>query len=45
MEELLEILEGIAPGEDFENCTTLIDDHILDSFVDFITCIRDRGYL
>ena len=25
MEELLEILEGIAPGEDF-------DDHILDSF-------------
>ena len=28
MEELLEILEGIAPGEDFENCTTLIDDHI-----------------
>ena len=32
MEELLEILEGIAPGEDFENCTTLIDDHILDSF-------------
>ena len=32
MEELLEILEGIAPGEDFENCTTLIDVHILDSF-------------
>ena len=28
----MEILEGIAPGEDFENCTTLIDDHILDSF-------------
>lgn len=32
MEELLEILEGIAPGIDFENCTTLIDDHILESF-------------
>lgn len=32
MEELLSILEEIAPGEDFENCTTLIDDHILDSF-------------
>ncbi|MGN0375031.1 MAG: acyl carrier protein [Butyrivibrio sp.] len=32
MEELLEILEEIAPGVDFENCTTLIDDHILDSF-------------
>ena len=23
MEELLEILEGIAPGEDFENCIPL----------------------
>ncbi len=32
MEKLLEILEEIAPGEDFMNCTTLIDDHILDSF-------------
>lgn len=32
MNELLEILEEIAPGVDFENCTTLIDDHILDSF-------------
>ncbi len=32
MDELLEILEDLAPGTDFENCTTLIDDHILDSF-------------
>lgn len=32
MEELLEILEEIQPGVDYENCTTLIDDHILDSF-------------
>ena len=32
MEQLLEILEEIAPGEDYEKCTTLIDDHILDSF-------------
>lgn len=32
MEKLLEILEEIAPGEDFLNCNTLIDDHILDSF-------------
>lgn len=32
MEELLEILEGIVPGIDFEKCTTLIDDHILESF-------------
>lgn len=32
MEELLEILEEIAPGVDYESCTTLVDDHILDSF-------------
>lgn len=32
MEKLLEILEEIVPGVDFENTTTLIDDHILDSF-------------
>lgn len=32
MEKLIEILEEIAPGVDYENCTTLIDDHILDSF-------------
>lgn len=32
MDELIEILEELLPGEDVENCTTLIDDHILDSF-------------
>lgn len=32
MEELLEILEEIEPDTDFATCTTLIDDHILDSF-------------
>lgn len=32
MEELLEILEEINPDVDYETCTTLIDDHILDSF-------------
>lgn len=32
LDRLMEILDEIAPGEDFENCTTLIDDHILDSF-------------
>lgn len=31
METLMEILEDIRPDVDFENCTTLIDDHILDS--------------
>lgn len=32
MEELIEILEEIQPGVDYSTCTTLIDDHILDSF-------------
>lgn len=32
MEELLNILEEIEPDVDYETCTTLIDDHILDSF-------------
>ena len=32
MERLLEILEEINPAIDFENCTTLIDDGLLDSF-------------
>ena len=31
MEKLIEILEGIEPGVDYENCTTLIDDNYLDS--------------
>lgn len=30
-ERLLEILEDIQPEVDFEACTTLIDDHYLDS--------------
>ncbi len=31
MEKLIEILEEIEDGVDYENCTTLIDDGILDS--------------
>ena len=31
METLLEILEELRPEVDFASCTTLIDDHILDS--------------
>ena len=31
MEELLEILNDLQPGVDFENETHLIDDHLLDS--------------
>ena len=32
MDELLEILQDIQPDADYENCTTLIDDGVLDSF-------------
>ena len=32
MAELIEILEDIQPDADYETCTTLIDDGILDSF-------------
>lgn len=32
MDELLEILEELIPGEDVANCTTFIDDKMLDSF-------------
>ncbi len=31
MEKLIEILEDIQPDVDYENCETLIDDHILSS--------------
>ena len=31
LERLVEILEDIQPAADYETCTTLIDDHILDS--------------
>ena len=43
MEELLEILGGLHPEVDFENCETLIDDKILDSFdiISLITEISD----
>ena len=38
METLLEILEELHPDVDFENCETLIDDKILDSF-DIVTLV------
>ncbi len=43
MEELIEILEGINPDADYENCDTLINDGILTSFevVMLVTQIED----
>ena len=40
MEELLAILQELQPDVDFETCTTLIDDKILDSF-DIVTIIAE----
>lgn len=40
MEDLLEILEELHPDVDFENCDTLIDSNILDSF-DIIALISE----
>lgn len=31
MEKLIEILEGLNPEVDYNTCTTLIDEHYLDS--------------
>lgn len=40
MEELLDILRELHPEVDFENCTTLVDGKILDSF-DIVTIISE----
>ena len=43
MEELLEILSDVKDDVDFENCTTLIDDAILNSFdiLQIISALND----
>ncbi len=40
MDELLEILEDLHPEVDFDTCTTLVDDKIIDSF-DIVTIISE----
>ena len=40
MEKLLEILSELHPEVDFDTCTTLIDDKILDSF-DIVTIVAE----
>lgn len=42
MDELLEILEGIKPGVDFENETALVDSGILDSLA-IIRLVNEIG--
>ena len=40
MEPLMEILKNLRPDVDFETCTTLVDDRIIDSF-DIVTIISE----
>jgi acyl carrier protein len=40
MDALLDILKELHPDVDFETCTTLIDDGIIDSF-DIVTLIAE----
>jgi len=40
MEQLLEILKSLHPEVNYENCNTLIDDNIIDSF-DIVTLIAE----
>ena len=40
MEQLIEILKELHPDVDYENCTTLITDKILDSF-DIVTLMSE----
>lgn len=40
MDIILEILSGLHPEVDFENCDTLVDDKIIDSF-DIVSIISD----
>jgi len=44
MEELIEILNDLHSDVDFDTCTTLIDDKILDSFdiVSIVSEVNDR---
>lgn len=44
MEELIGLLQDIKEDVDFENCETLIDDHILDSFdiLQIIAALNDN---
>lgn len=44
MEELLDILKGLHPDVDYENCTTLVDDRIIDSFdiISIVSEVDDR---
>ncbi len=40
MERLIEILEDIRPGTDYENCTDLVDGHFLSS-LDIIALVAE----
>ena len=43
MDEVIEVLQDIKDDVDYETCTTLIDDHIFDSFdiLQLISALND----
>ena len=47
MDKLIEILEDIKPGVDYETCDTLIDDGLLDSFaiLSIVSELQDEFYI
>lgn len=44
LEGLIEILQDVKEDVDYETCTTLIDDHVLDSFdiLSIISALNDE---
>ena len=44
LEEVIEILQDVEEDVDYENCTTLIDDRVLDSFdiLSIISALNDE---
>lgn len=40
MEKIIELLEEIQPGVDYQTCTSLIDEHLLDS-LSLISLVSD----
>lgn len=44
MDELIELLKEVKDDVDFENCTTLVDDRIIDSFdiLQIISTLNDN---
>ena len=44
LDHMIELLEDVKGNVDYENCTTLVDDNILDSFaiISLVTALEDE---